>query len=55
MMAVIGKMTLKTDADRKRANFLNNVITGLLSVISLVNVIISVTDVSSGSDGKSSQ
>ncbi|OXA56347.1 ninjurin-2 [Folsomia candida] len=48
MMAVIGKMNLKTEENRKKANFLNNVITVLLSVITFVNIIISVTDVSAG-------
>jgi hypothetical protein len=49
-MAVIGRMDLKTEKDRKRADFLNNLITVLLAIISLVNVVISVTDVSSGGD-----
>jgi len=45
-MGVIGKMDLKTEQQRKVANILNNIITVLVSVICVINLVLSVIDIS---------
>ncbi|ODM93562.1 Ninjurin-1 [Orchesella cincta] len=46
LMGVIGKMDLKTEQQRKVANILNNIITVMVSVICVINIVLSVIDVS---------
>jgi len=45
-MGIIGKMKLKTAEQTRAANILNNVITVLVSVICVINIALSVIDVS---------
>lgn len=45
-MGVIGKMDLKSEEQRKIAHILNNVITAMVSVICVINIVLSVIDVS---------
>lgn len=45
-MAVIGKMDVMAENQRKLAHILNNVITVLVSVICVINIVLSVIDIS---------
>lgn len=45
-MAVIGKVDVMAENQRKLAHILNNVITVLVSVICVINIVLSVIDVS---------